>query len=779
VADDEARRSVTPAAPARRGRGRALRAGLLAGLVLLFLSLSVQEIRSVDFWWQLRTGEWIVDHGAVPRHDEFTYTVPGNEFIEVRWLFYVLTYLGFTIGGPALLILAQTAVLGAAYCLCAWPSRRVAVGVPGAVVLALGVWAGSGRFIVRPEIVTFLLVAAFVVLLDGYRAGRIGKWVWALPLVQVVWSNTHSVFVLGPAIAWMFVAGDLAEAQLFRRASARENSRTLLAVAAAVTAACFVNPYGVKGAAFPLLLFREMHAGSVLGRVVQELRSPFGLEHWAFDTWAALLLFVVSGASFWLVRKRIDVPRLLAWGAVSYLAGQSIRNMAILAFVGTWAALRNLDEATSAGAVPEWLPRLDPRSSSGAFATVVLGAVLLGSAWYVVTDRYAVRSDPDRRFGLGVVPWYQATAAVEFLLSSGARPQLFHEMADGCYLDWAAKGRFPVFIDGRHEVFGEPFVEDYLNVALAKRPFEPFADRWGINTAMIRREELGDLVDFLRRSQRWILVHLDAREVVFVRDVPEHADLIARYRIDPKVPWRPRGPEPVELPTGWRRAIGGVGRPWYSLGLAKSLLHVGAVDAALPYLERAHRDFPAQREARLALAQVYRSRGREPEAAALLQGIRLTAEESRRMEQMLASLALEEGRAGDALAPLERNVAAKPGDALTWALLGKARLDARDYGRAGEAYRRATELAPATANYWVGLGHALAKTNDVDGALAAYSKALERDPALETVHYNVAILLGRRGQVQEAASHLREALRLRPDYEAAQRALAALEPGSP
>src|SRR5262245_14917110 len=47
---------------------------LLGAVGVLFLAFSIQRIHSADFWWQLRTGQWIVQHLAVPTHDELTYT---------------------------------------------------------------------------------------------------------------------------------------------------------------------------------------------------------------------------------------------------------------------------------------------------------------------------------------------------------------------------------------------------------------------------------------------------------------------------------------------------------------------------------------------------------------------------------------------------------------------------------------------------------------------------------------------------------------------------------
>jgi Flp pilus assembly protein TadD len=308
---------------------------------------------------------------------------------------------------------------------------------------------------------------------------------------------------------------------------------------------------------------------------------------------------------------------------------------------------------------------------------------------------------------------------------------------------------------------------------MGTRDFDAVAARWGIRTVMLLREDLGRLVDVIRRSPNWVLVHLDARELVFVRDIPEHAELIRRFRIDPRAPWVARGPQPEERPTGWWRRFGAVGRPWHSLGMAQSLLHVGAVDAALAYLEKAHREFPDHREVRLALAQTYRSRGRDPEAEHLVAGLRISPQESARMAEMLAGLALNEGRPRDAAEALGRVAASRPSDPALAAHLGKARFEAGDYRGAAAAYATATRLDPGRPDHWLGLGHCLALLGDDAGAIDAYRGALRADAATAQAHYNLGILLGRRGDAAGRERHLREALRLQPGYEPARRALAA------
>src|SRR5437762_3938444 len=86
----------------------------MAGVVLLFLAVSVQKIWAGDFWGELRNGEWILSHWAWPRVDEYSFTAAGREVREVRWLYCVAVALLWKVGAWAL-CLGQVVLLGAVW----------------------------------------------------------------------------------------------------------------------------------------------------------------------------------------------------------------------------------------------------------------------------------------------------------------------------------------------------------------------------------------------------------------------------------------------------------------------------------------------------------------------------------------------------------------------------------------------------------------------------------------------------------------------------------------
>lgn len=751
---------VEPLAPPPPARWAS--AASLAALSILFLSLSLQDMTSADFWWQLATGRWILAHSSVPTHDVFSYTVPDHSWAAMHWIYDTLLYLGWRAGGPALLVLAQAIVVCAAFLIALWPSRRQATTLPGVVILALGVATASPRFLVRPEIVTYLLISTFLVLLEGASQGRFPRAAWMLPVLQVLWTNTHTLFIFGPVLAWIFTAGDALRRLRKRWTGAAQPfvDRRLVLLALLVTGACWISPYGNRGAMKPLQLFHAIHKESFFGDAILEFRSPFALTTWGWDLWLAAILVAASFGSFLGNLPRLDVTRLAVWAGVLYTAGVANRNVGLFAFVAVWATLRNLDEAG-------WPGRFSGRAVPAAHAALAL--LLAASAWYVATDRYAMGMGRPHRMGLGVAPWSTAAEATAFLLEAGCPPQLFHDMADGAYVAWAAEGRLRVFVDGRLQLYGEDFVKAYVEVGPAS--WDAFARRFRINTVLLEHQRFIPLIQKLRSSSEWALVHLDNREVVFVRDAPEHAELIRRFRIDARQPWTPRRPEPDETPSAWWRRLGTVGLPWHSLGMAKAFLLLGGVDNAQRYLERGHERFPENPEIRLTLAQVYRSRGRDSDADRLLAGLDVPPAAAARAARLLAELVRVQGRPAEAIAPLERAVAERPNDAALHAALGQAHLMAGDFGRAIPAYHRAVELDPRPSAPWEHLGHACEQLGDLDGAIDAYRHAVERNRSLYRVYNQLGVLYLRRKDPRSAARYFEEALRIKPDFDLARRNL--------
>src|SRR5277367_3273285 len=86
---------------------------LLSGL----LAMTARNAVDPDLWWHLRTGQWILDTGHVPRSDPFSFTRAGHAWVAQEWLSEVVFYELWKHGGAAALIVFSAMITTAGFML--------------------------------------------------------------------------------------------------------------------------------------------------------------------------------------------------------------------------------------------------------------------------------------------------------------------------------------------------------------------------------------------------------------------------------------------------------------------------------------------------------------------------------------------------------------------------------------------------------------------------------------------------------------------------------------
>ena len=126
-----------------------------------------------DTWSHLATGEWIIAHGAVPRADPFSHSMPGAPWTAHEWLSEILLTLAFRCGGwSGVVLLTAAAAAGAALMMGLTVARDLSGGALGFTVL-LGVALWTPSLLARPHVLALPLVAAWTVaLLDARDRDR-------------------------------------------------------------------------------------------------------------------------------------------------------------------------------------------------------------------------------------------------------------------------------------------------------------------------------------------------------------------------------------------------------------------------------------------------------------------------------------------------------------------------------------------------------------------------------------------------------------------------------
>ena len=243
------RGAVTPSEPPRRA-GVRLRGRRFLTLVAVYF-ICMTPLAITDFWWQAKAGELIVKQGRVPTRDPFSWTAQGQPWLVHEWLPDVFFYLAYSNGLQWLLLFYKSGMAALACGLViarTWTRTR---SIPLGIAAALATASVMRNFTdIRPQMVTFVLLAALLLALDEYRVGRLARLPWMLPVLFALWANLHGGVVVGLLIVLIWAAGEAVGKWLFG-----QDSHGLVPLSVSLAAACVavgLNPNGFHVYTYPL-----------------------------------------------------------------------------------------------------------------------------------------------------------------------------------------------------------------------------------------------------------------------------------------------------------------------------------------------------------------------------------------------------------------------------------------------------------------------------------------------------------------------------------------------
>ncbi len=437
-----------------------------------------------SFLWHFRTGRLILDDG-IPRHDVFSYTVPGSRWVAQSWLAELLYGLLDRAAGPVG-VRFLTGALGAAL---GWTCWRIAVGAAHDRLRAAGI--GLVAFVTALNVfgerpLSYGLVGAALLVLAVEQPG---SWIGRRPLVALpvlfwVWGNTHGSMSLGYVYVALHLAGRWLDGVNPWR-SARERSiavATLLSVVVLIA-----NPYGVGLLLFPLELVTR---GEVLSGVVEWMSPDFrSLLGMAFAAWLTVLIVTLTrGANRPARRDLVVVVPFVLLGLWAQ------RNVGI-------AAIMTLPVAGRAVATRARAEDANPRFVLACGALLAL-LVVVFSASAVAEPDFDLRGYPVRAF--------------EYLDEReliGER--IFTTDRDAGFVIAKYWPRQRVFLDDRFDMYPASIVADYEAISDAKPSWDDVLERYGV-TVVVWEKSRG-LAQLLAIDERWEQVYSDKEYVVFLR----------------------------------------------------------------------------------------------------------------------------------------------------------------------------------------------------------------------------------------------------------------------
>lgn len=499
---------------------------LYAAMAFAAAAILSQLANDPDFFWHLKTGEWIWQHRTLPAQEPFNYVndlagSPGHAFtLTAYWLAQLVYYLVHAaLGMPG--IAGLRFLLALLIVLALLRLRRGDAVIHAALVLAALPLLFSVYHLDRPQVFSFLFFAVLLFLLERERSSPAAPPGWksllSVPLLMLLWANMHGGHALGQITIVLFMA---LEGVKFAHPSLGPTGwrryRRLLAVGGAGFAASLANPN------FHRALLNSLSPAPtwVWNQEYQSSFAIFRLQPLIAVFWVALAL---AALAILCSLRRPDITWIALLVGTGYQGFLHIRYIPFFLI----AALPAISAFLSVEGIRRWARPLA--------VAAALGVLAFSLRYGLPTREQVARS---LRVNEEVYP----VGAADFILDSAPQGNLYNTYLWGGYLLWRLAPGRKVFADGRGLSPDDAFKALSINIAFASPGVPPLwstlLNRYGVGYVIIPRvdrhqgvvfDDVPNLRAALLQAPEWVPVFADEISLVFVRNVPEHADLIRRH----------------------------------------------------------------------------------------------------------------------------------------------------------------------------------------------------------------------------------------------------------
>jgi len=478
-------------------------------LLFKFLSGTKRLLTDGDTGWHIRTGEWILQHGAVPKTDLFSFTKPHDAWFAWEWGWDVLFAIIHRYWGLAGVAFVNACLLCCISALLFHLIRRCCGNDILSLLFTLIAVCGSTiHWLARPHLLSWIFVLLVLHVFVSAERGRV-KLLWWLPFLTVLWTNLHGGFFLAIVMVLTAAAGAACSGFALRHSwsSAYTKAKPYLLCAAGCTLATFINPYGWR---LHQHIFLYLQDAKLLDHISEFQSVSF---HHGGALFFEFMLLLGVGSAWWCFGRGKFTPALLIvlFAHLALLYGRNIPLFLLAA--SPWVACT----ARSVLNRVKWAPRFgrvttavaDICQDLRAFERIgrwhlasVLSILVVAALFTSGRPGFEAQFDP-KQFPIEAVP---SLAAV-----SKSRIFTYDQWSD--YMIYRFYPDTKVFMDGRSDFYGSDFVDIYLGIVNAGYNWESDLKRFAVDTVVLKPD--APLATVLKQSPRWKLLFDNGTAIVF------------------------------------------------------------------------------------------------------------------------------------------------------------------------------------------------------------------------------------------------------------------------
>jgi MFS family permease len=454
----------------------------------------------------------------------------NQEWVVYQWLFEVIVYLFYSLAGFQGLGFFTLLVITTTYTLL-FINLRIQNVNPVYAAIALGIsgWINILFWYARPAISTYLMLS-LVLLIFTLAEKNSYRYLWALPIVVMLWANLHLGFLSGIFLISLYAFYRIVVYFYDKSLKNKDIAITMLFTTVGCYLMSLLNPYGIR-------LYTYMHSlasSEYMNNNIKELLSPD--FHKNFYQPLLVMIFLVVFLSF--SNRRTNYFYIILLGISLATALLFVRNVPFFAiFAGLVLAfeLQNIqeffagnekihkfirypfDKLSQFQAKQNELLAIKPKPLKLPLSLLVILSFLfvlipnLETGYIVKNIKFSMNYTKDRP--------YDAYIFVKKFKPPG---RLYAPPTWGSYAIFHLYPDYKVYIDTRFDMYGEEFFKSSHHLKLVMPGWEKKLIKYDVNWVVIPVK--CSMANLMRgkHEKYWFEVYKDKTAAIFMLRSPEN-----------------------------------------------------------------------------------------------------------------------------------------------------------------------------------------------------------------------------------------------------------------
>lgn len=503
------------------------RSWILLGLGLyLFLALSNHvSVAEGQLGYFIREGAIFWQKGELIFSNSLTYTSPAHPMNNNHWLASAFFYaIQQVIGFGGLHFLVAVLYVFAF----AWLFRTLSPSTKPLITVLIGLLAAplfATHNVIAPVLFSHLFSLVFFVLLYQYlNEKKTIKWLYLLPILQVLWVNCHAYFF----ISWGLLIAAFLQALFYQKTKATP----LLIIAILCLAASFVHPQLARGT------FSALSTAFSSSEILPIWERTTLDTYWLTHSYTSLYVLIISliillGSLLLAFKIKSATPNLFILSAAILFIFFSFWNNQLVLLAGiSWLIIafpvvnyyqQNYQQKQEEETESSFLLQYNPPVLS----LYVLLPIFLVAGF----------AQPINNFGYGLRA--DETEAIDFINQVGVQGPFFHNSAVSGLMAYGLNTEQPLYLSSQALAHPSSFLsQKYFPQILDPLAWKAIHDEYQFNAIFFRlKNESIPQLEFMGNllgNGKWAMVYYKKDyEVVLLKRTEKNQALIRQYEIIP------------------------------------------------------------------------------------------------------------------------------------------------------------------------------------------------------------------------------------------------------